>query len=134
MKIELIGKKVAELSLHPVEGEASSKKTTNAKVTLQNELYTNTKDAKLFRARYTVSISIESRFNIELKYDFDFKNDMDFSEEVAKSQELKSKVPSMVYPYIKTYAEQLISMSGLGSFNLPHFDFFEEPLEVTEKK
>ncbi|AWO80688.1 hypothetical protein [Serratia marcescens] len=134
MKIELIGKKVAELSLQPLEGESSSKKTMTAKVTLKNELYSNVKDTKLFRVRYHVQVSIETRLKIEITYDFDFKADADFSEEVAKSEEVRSLVPSMAYPYIKSYSEQLISMSGLGHFNLPYFDFFSDPLEPNDKE
>lgn len=132
MKIELIGKKVAELSLQPIEGESSAKKAMTAKVTLNNELYSNVKDAKLFRVRYHVQVTIETRLQIDLTYDFDFKSDADFSEEVAKTLEMRTLVPSMAYPYIKSYSEQLISMSGLGNFNLPYFNFFSEPLEPNE--
>lgn len=132
MKIELIGKKVASLTLQPLEGD-SSKKTMTAKVTLNNELYSNVKDSKVFRVRYHALVTIESRLQIELTYDFDFKSEEDFLEEVAKSDEVRTSVPSMAYPYIKGYAEQLISMSGLGNYNLPYFDFISEPLEPNKK-
>lgn len=134
MKIELIGKKVVSLTMKPLEGHAADKKTMTAKVTLNNELYSNVKDAKLFRVKYHVIVTIEARLEIELTYDFDFKAEEDFSEDTGKSYEVRSIAPSMAYPYIKTYVEQLTLMSNLGSFNLPYFDFFSNPIELSNNK
>ena len=133
MKIELIGKKVVNLAMNQLDGEDSSvKKSMTANVTLNNELYSNVKDLKIFRVRYHAVVTIEGRVKLEITYDFDFRSEEDFTDDTAKSYEVRSIVPSMAYPYIKTYAEHLILMSNLGSFNLPYFDFFGVPMEPTK--
>ncbi|CDQ53043.1 unnamed protein product [Klebsiella pneumoniae] len=134
MKIELINKKVESLVMTPLEGASSGKKTMKATVTLNNELYSNVKDAKLFRVRYFAYVTIEERLKMEITYDFDFRSEEDFSDDTAKSPEVRSLVPSIAYPYIKGYAEQIIHMSNLGSFNLPYFDFFTSPMEPNNSK
>lgn len=131
MKIELIGKRVVHLVVKQLDSAETDKKSKTAKVTLNNELYSNVKDEKLFRVRYHVVVTIESRLQMEITYDFDFRSEVEFSEDTAKSHEIRSIVPSMAYPYIKTYAEQLMLMSNLGSFNLPYFDFFGNPMELS---
>ncbi|MEB4673208.1 hypothetical protein MXL54_00260 [Enterobacteriaceae bacterium G50] len=129
MKIELIGKRIVNIALNQIDGTDTDKKSKTAKVTLNNELYSNVKDEKLFRVRYHVVVIIESRLQIEITYDFDFRSEVEFSEDLAKSHEIRTIVPSMAYPYIKTFAEQLMLLSNLGSFNLPYFDFFSSPME-----
>ncbi|EKL0720020.1 hypothetical protein FP371_13875 [Citrobacter freundii] len=134
MKIKLINKKVESLVMKPLEGEHTTKKGTNSTVKLNNELYSNVKDSKLFRVRYFASITIEGRLEMDITYDFDFQSEDDFSLEMAKSHELRSIVPTMAYPYIKTYAEQIILMSNIGKFDLPYFDFFASPMETNSSK
>ncbi|AVE37181.1 hypothetical protein [Klebsiella aerogenes] len=134
MKIELINKKVESLVMKPLEGDSAAKKTMSATVKLNNELYSNVKDSKLFRVRYFASVTIEGRLEMDITYDFDFQSEDDFSNEMAKSHEIRSIVPTMAYPYIKTYAEQIILMSNLGRFNLPYFDFFASPMETNSNK
>ncbi|MGG8006367.1 hypothetical protein PGN76_15535 [Klebsiella aerogenes] len=134
MKIELINKKVESLVMKPLEGDSAAKKTMSATVKLNNELYSNVKDSKLFRVRYFASVTIEGRLEMDITYDFDFQSEDDFSNEMAKSHEIRSVVPTMAYPYIKTYAEQIILMSNLGRFNLPYFDFFASPMETNGNK
>jgi|GEM_PF-1633106 len=125
MKIELIGKRVVNLTLNQIDGDKKAEKSTAAKVTLDSQLFANVKDTKLFRVKYHSITTIEARLQVELTYEFDFKSNEDFSEETAKSYEVISLVPSMAYPYIKTYVEQVLVMSNLGSFQLPYFDFFD---------
>ncbi|STW38534.1 Uncharacterised protein [Klebsiella pneumoniae] len=60
-----------------------------ATVTLNNELYSNVKDAKLFRVRYFAYVTIEERLKMEITYDFDFRSEEDFSDDTAKSPEVK---------------------------------------------
>ncbi|HBR6996826.1 TPA: hypothetical protein L9217_000800 [Klebsiella aerogenes] len=134
MKIELINKKVESLVMKPLESDSAAKKTMSATVKLNNELYSNVKDSKLFRVRYFASVTIEGRLEMDITYDFDFQSEDDFSNEMAKSHEIRSIVPTMAYPYIKTYAEQIILMSNLGRFNLPYFDFFASPMETNGNK
>ncbi|HGF3846962.1 TPA: hypothetical protein ACF4OU_002214 [Escherichia coli] len=134
MKIELISKKVERLVMKQLEVDLAAKKNLNATVNLNNELYTNVKDSKLFRVRYFTSITIEGRLEMDITYDFDFRSEDDFSHEMAKSHEIRSIAPTMAYPYIKTYAEQIILMSNLGRFNLPYFDFLTNPMETNSNK
>ncbi|WP_112048751.1 hypothetical protein, partial [Escherichia coli] len=120
MKIELISKKVERLVMTRLEGDSTAKKAIKTTVNLNNELYTNVKDSKLFRVRYFASVTIEGRLEMDITYDFDFRSEDDFSHEMAKSYEVRSIAPNMAYPYIKTYAEQIILMSNLGRFTLPY--------------
>lgn len=134
MKIELISKKVERLVMTRLEGDSTAKKAIKTTVNLNNELYTNVKDSKLFRVRYFASVTIEGRLEMDITYDFDFRSEDDFSHEMAKSYEVRSIAPNMAYPYIKTYAEQIILMSNLGMFTLPYFDFLANPMETNSNK
>ncbi|EIG2865762.1 hypothetical protein AB575_005030 [Escherichia coli] len=134
MKIELISKKVERLVMTRLEGDSTAKKAIKTTVNLNNELYTNVKDSKLFRVRYFASVTIEGRLEMDITYDFDFRLEDDFSHEMAKSYEVRSIAPNMAYPYIKTYAEQIILMSNLGRFTLPYFDFLANPMETNSNK
>ncbi|ENJ2006391.1 hypothetical protein AB0598_005256 [Escherichia coli] len=134
MKIELISKKVERLVMTRLEGDSTAKKAIKTTVNLNNELYTNVKDSKLFRVRYFASVTIEGRLEMDITYDFDFRSEDDFSHEMAKSYEVRSIAPNMAYPYIKTYAEQIILMSNLGRLTLPYFDFLANPMETNSNK
>ena len=128
MKLNLVSKKVHKATLEMIQGD-SGKKKAKANVTISTEFYGNTKDQNLFRIRYEVEVTIENVVKVDISYDFDFTTDSEVSSELFASFEVRSIAPSLAYPYIKSYAEQLISMSGLGSFNLPYIKFTEEPFE-----
>lgn len=132
MNIKLTAKKVIGISLEPI-GDDPSKKPTGAKVVLNNEVYSNNKNTSVFRVRYNATITIEPLVKLELTYDFDFSSGTEIDDEFVRSLEIRSTVPSLAYPYIKIYAEQLLGMSGYGYFNLPYFDFISEPLEIPAK-
>lgn len=132
MNIKLTAKKVFGVSLEPI-GDDQTKKPTGAKVTLNNEIYSNHKNTNVFRVRYNAIITIEPIVKLELIYDFDFISATEIDDEFVRSLEVRSIVPSLAYPYIKNYAEQLLGLSGYGYFNLPYFDFMSEPLELPEK-
>ncbi|EKK7715975.1 hypothetical protein PO816_002876 [Cronobacter dublinensis] len=131
MNLNIISKKIHTVSLEEIQSD-SNKKPIKADVSLTNEIYANTKQSNIFRIRYKVSITIESKAKVELAYDFDFKSDEEFTNETANSLGVRAVAPSLAYPYIKAYAEQLISMSGLGNYNLPYFDFITDPFDKPE--
>lgn len=131
MKLTLVSKKIHSASLENIQVEPV-KKPVKANVSLTNEIYANTKDSRLFRIRYISSITVEGVAKLNISYDFDFKADVDFTGETASSIEVRSIAPAMAYPYIKSYAELMISMSGLGDFNLPYFDFIDDPFDKPE--
>ncbi|MFT4271226.1 MAG: protein-export chaperone SecB [Pantoea sp.] len=128
MKITLIAKSVASASIESLQ-KSEEKKRTKISVKLENEIFENQKKATVFRVRYVSSVTIEGIAQVEVAYNFDFESESEFSEELVKSDVMKVTAPSLAYPYIKIYVENLISMSGLGNFTLPYFDFFESPFE-----
>lgn len=67
MKIELISKKVERLVMTRLEGDSTAKKAIKTTVNLNNELYTNVKDSKLFRVRYFASVTIEGRLEMDIR-------------------------------------------------------------------
>ena len=134
MKITPIGSKVHKVILTPKEQTESPKKgkkdtkNTNATLKLDNELYLNKNNSKLFRARYKIHVEIEDSAEIDVIYDFDFKSDTDVDQSLVSSMVIRSQVPTLVYPYIKTYLEQFLLMSGYGSIPLPYVDFAQNPI------
>ncbi|WP_017346149.1 hypothetical protein [Pantoea sp. A4] len=128
MKISLIAKAVSSASIKSLP-KVEGKKERKITVKLDRKLFGNQKKSNVFRASYTAVISVEGAAQVEITYNFDFECDVDFSQEVAESDAVNVKAPTYAYPYIKSYAENLISMSGLGSYTLPYFDFFESQLE-----
>ncbi|HCB2882995.1 TPA: hypothetical protein SCR51_001259 [Citrobacter freundii] len=131
MKLNLVSKKVHRASLEAIQGEPPKKKN-KANVTISNEIYGNAKDPNLVRIRYAVAVIIDNVTKLDIDYDFDFKTDSEITSEFANSIEVRSSAPSLAYPYIKSYAEQLISLSGLGYYNLPYFDFISDPFDKSE--
>ncbi|HEB5831870.1 TPA: hypothetical protein RZF54_004495, partial [Yersinia enterocolitica] len=113
MNIKLTAKKVIGIHLEPI-GDDQSKKATGAKVTLNNEVYSNKKNTNVFRVRYNATIIIEPIVKLDVTYDFDFSSITEIDDDFVRSLEVRSTVPSLAYPYIKNYAEQLLGMSGYG--------------------
>ncbi|WP_170974218.1 protein-export chaperone SecB [Citrobacter sp. wls757] len=140
MKIQLLNNKIRSLSLTPETTPIKSKKknaetvTVDAQIQLNNEVYLNQKNKSLFRVRYKLSVSIPHNVIIEMEYDFDFKADEDVDQEIAQSMTIRSAVPNLVYPYIKVYVEQIMTMSGYGQIPLPFVDFNEHPLPANSKE
>ncbi|HCH7895480.1 hypothetical protein [Raoultella planticola] len=134
MKITPIGSKVHKVVLTPKEPTESPKKgkkdskNTNANLKLDNELYLNKNNSKIFRSRYNIQVVIEDSAEVDVIYDFDFKSDTDVDETLVSSMVIRSQVPTLVYPYIKTYLEQFLLMSGYGNVPLPYVDFVENPI------
>ncbi|AYY32885.1 TPA: hypothetical protein UL433_004962 [Klebsiella pneumoniae] len=138
MKITPLGNKVYTISLsRKTESETPKKgkkgqKGENVTLKLDNELFLNKTDTKLFRSRYKVLVSIDGRIDINLVYDFDFKADEDVDVSLAKSLIVRSQIPTYAYPYIKSYLEHFLMMSGYGRAPLPFIDFVESPIPMTD--
>lgn len=135
MKIKIARKTVAELKITQIKSSKPEKKekSETLKITINNQLFLNTKNSKLFRIRYLVNLTLENNATFDLVYDFDFSADEDVeAETLGHTTDVRSHAPAMAWPYIKGYLENITAMSGLGSINLPFFDFIAEPLEVAE--
>ena len=139
MKITLLSRRVHRISLETKAALDATKKnkkeqkSNSAKLKMNNELYLNKKNSKLFRVRYLVDISISNGVDIDIVYDFDFRSEEDdVDQSLAKSLVVRSQVPNLVYPYIKSYIEHFLVMSGHGSIPLPYVDFIENPIAVEE--
>ncbi len=138
MKIHLLKNKIRSLSLTPettpVKGKKKSVETVDAKIELNNEVYLNKKNKNLFRVKYKLNVSIPHSVIIDMEYDFDFKAEEEVDQEIAQSMTIRSAVPNLVYPYIKVYVEQIMTMSGYGQIPLPFVDFNEHPLPSNTKE
>ncbi|MGJ0946810.1 hypothetical protein ACR76C_07495 [Klebsiella grimontii] len=140
MKITPLGNKVYKVSLSqksqpetPKRGKKNQKgENSHATLKMDNELYLNRADAKVFRARYNILVSVDGRLDIDIVYDFDFKADEDVDQSLSKSMVIRSQVPTYVYPYIKSYLEHFLMMSGYGKIPIPFIDFVENPIPVKE--
>ncbi|EMK2611578.1 hypothetical protein V8U19_002324 [Citrobacter freundii] len=138
MKITPLGNKVYTISLSPKPQSEAPKKgkkgqnSENVTLKLDNELFLNKTDTKLFRSRYKILVSIDGRVDIDLVYDFDFKADEDVDTSLAKSIIIRSQAPTYAYPYIKSYLEHFLMMSGYGRAQLPFIDFLESPIPMKD--
>lgn len=128
MNIKLFNKKVQGMSLK--RHEAKDKKKPKIKIKITNEIFNNIKDETIFRARFNVTVLAENTAEVEVIYDFDFKSDGKVDDEFTKSLSVRSDAPHLAFPYIKTYIESVLQLSGYGNVNLPYFDFVEEPADI----
>ncbi|MFB0711434.1 hypothetical protein ACEU59_09705 [Buttiauxella noackiae] len=134
MNINPIAGKVNNLSikaLPPLPLKKKAKKTdeeVSATINFDNEVYLNNHNSKLFRVRYNISVSIPHQVEVNLEYDFDFQSDEAVDTSLPKSSTILSSVPAFAYPYIKSYIENILNMSGYGSTPLPYIDFLKNPM------
>jgi len=117
-------------------GAENVKNVRSAKITLNYELYSNGRENKVFRVRYRTIVTIEEILEINMlyHYHFYFRSYVNFSAHIAKLKLVRSVAPSMAYPYVKIYAEQLILMSNLGGYNLRYFYLFEKPMGTCDSQ
>lgn len=138
MKLNPISNKVHKVSLTPKVANPTSKKTkkdhkdVNANLKLENQLFLNNSNSKLFRVRYNVTVEVEGSVDIDLVYDFDFSAEIDVDESFGSSLAIRSQIPNFVFPYIKSYLEQLLMMSGYGYIPFPLVDFIDQPIPEKE--
>lgn len=128
MDIEIIHKKINSLTL--TEHDTEKEKQLKIKVVIGNQVFENLKDKFVFRIRYDVEAFAEGRATLNFKYDFDYKSKVEVNEELSNSLVMRSQAPFLAFPYIKNYIESLIQSSGLGTVNIPYFDFIESPMEI----
>jgi phage anti-repressor protein len=133
MNIELINKFIDKADFARVKTDKPKvKKTREVKISLKNETFVNTKNPKAIKVRNYITIEIEQTAKLDIIYDFEFRLDIDFSKEIAITEEFKSTTMSMAYPYMKTFAEQMFTMSGISGAELPFLDFNEIPSKNIE--
>ncbi len=138
MKLTPLSHKAHKVSLIPKVSDESPKKPkkdrkdVNANLKLENQLYLNNKNPKLFRVRYDIMVEVEGAVDIELVYDFDFSAENDVDQSLGSSLDMRSKIPNFAYPYIKNYLEQFLMMSGYGYIPFPLVDFIEQPIPEKE--
>lgn len=128
MKIELVDKKIHEISF--LKNITEKKENLLIHLKLHHEIYGNNKNKNLFRVRYYAVITVEGDCEINMKYDFDFKADSEITPGFSKSKTICSDAPTIAYPYIKVYVENLICASGYKPIKMPFIDFIESPIEV----
>ncbi len=131
MNITPINNKIHNLLLKEIESKGKSKKKSEAieaKLNIDSEIFLNQDNHKIFRVRYKVNAIIPGKIELNVEYDFDFRSDVDVDMSLPKNLTMRSKVPNLTYPYIKSYIENFIMMSGYGAYPLPYIDFIKEPM------
>lgn len=133
MNIELTNKFIENVNYERVKrtDKSKEKKSREVKISLKNETYVNAKNSKSIKVRIFIAIEIEQTVKLDITYDFEYKLEEDFTEEMGRLAEFKSTTMSMAYPYIKAFAEQLVSMSGVSGVMLPFLDFNTLPNKET---
>lgn len=138
MKFTPTNSKVYKVTLSPKENAEKAKKSKkdhkdiNANLKFENQLYLNSSDKKLFRLRYLVTVDVENMVDIDLEYDFDFSAENEVDESLASSLVIRSEIPNYVFPYIKSYLEHFLMMSGYGYIPFPYVDFLSQPIPEKE--
>lgn len=141
MNFTPIGNKVYTVSLKPKNSSNDSHKKSkkshkdvNANLKLDTDLYLNNNNPKLFRVRYNVSVEVEEMADIDLVYDFDFEADAPVEQSLGGSLTIRSQIPNYVFPYIKSYLEHFLMMSGYGYIPFPNVDFITHPIPEKSQK
>ncbi|WFW93797.1 hypothetical protein NFJ87_10560 [Citrobacter freundii] len=134
MKITPISGKVVNFNLKALPPQSQKKKQkktedeVNATINFDNEVYINTHDSKIFKVRYKLLVTIPHQVEVNLTYDFDFRSDEEVDSDIPKSLTIRSDVPAYCYPYMKSYVENILNMSGYGGVPLPYLDFIGSPI------
>lgn len=127
MNITINAKRVTSLTLtQDDENEAVSDKKLH--ISIGSEIFENHKNRKLFRIRYPFNLVIKGVVTASLNYDFDFISDEDVSSDTLSSELVTITAPSLAFPYIKTYIENVLSSSGYAGISIPFLDFSLTPL------
>lgn len=133
MNTKIVAKKVTKLSFNQLEpGEIEQ--DSQVHINIGTDIYANSNNKNLFRIKYPINLIVRDIINISIDYDFDFLIDEEVTPSILGSELVSSKTPSLAYPYIKTYLENLITLSGYPNINIPYINFFETPLDIKIKK
>lgn len=127
MNITINAKRVTSLTLtQDDKNEAVSDKKLH--ISIGSEIFENHNNRKLFRIRYPFNLVIKGVVTASLNYDFDFISDEDVSSDTLSSELVTITAPSLAFPYIKTYIENVLSSSGYAGISIPFLDFSLTPL------
>ncbi|HHR5847312.1 TPA: hypothetical protein ACS7XE_001491 [Providencia alcalifaciens] len=132
MSITLNAKRVVSLTMNQAE-IVDDEKDGQLHINLGSEIFKNNNDKKLFRVRYPFNLEIKGLVKISLSYDFDFTSEKEINNEMLSSELVTITAPSIAYPYIKTYVENILSSSGYAGITIPYLDFNETPLNQRKK-
>lgn len=143
MKFNPVSNKIYSISLIPVASSNTPKKSkrnqkeakeVQANLKLENELYLNNNNTKLFRVSYKVNVDVENSIAVEMVYHFDFEAESEIDERLGTSLYIRSQIPNFCFPYIKSYLEHFLMMSGYGHIPFPYIDFVANPIPAKEEQ
>ncbi|MDR5611286.1 MULTISPECIES: hypothetical protein [unclassified Arsenophonus] len=128
--IELISlTKINSVKLSSLMAKIASEHGQEFHMAINYEIYRHQSNKKTVRIRYTVIYFIQDNFSLSLAYDFSFKSDKEITEDFNASETARKLAPSISYPYIKSYIENFLTLSGYKDFEVPFIDFNKEPFE-----
>lgn len=133
MNVTIIAKKVTKLEFTELlKGEIEQDSQVN--INIGSDIFANSQNKKLFRIKYPVTLTIRDIIRVSIYYEFDFATDEEITPDILDSDLVKIKAPSLAYPYIKLYLENIIATSGYPNVNIPFIDFYDTPLNLKPKK
>lgn len=132
MGIKLTHKKVERLELSALsKGQIEQEKEVH--INIGSTIYGHSTNKNMVRISYPVSLLIKDNVSISIDYDFYFTSSEEITEGFDSSEVARKDAPALAYPYIKSYIEGVLTMSGYKDFEIPFIDFEEDPFEFNKK-
>ncbi|EMH4043673.1 hypothetical protein V6N22_003616 [Providencia stuartii] len=132
MDIELTHKRVDQLTLESlVKGQIEQEQPIT--VNIGSTVYAHDKDKKMVRINYPITVVVKDNVSISMSYNFYFKLSENVTDSFHKSEIARKVAPSLAYPYIKSYIESVLILSGYKDFSIPFLDFNKEPFDFDEE-
>lgn len=117
MEFDLIDMEVKNLQLLKDIGEEAKKPKYQLK--LESTMDYNQADQKSVRLNVHTTMTADNSFKLELDQIFYFKFKTEISGEDAQRIITESKTEALIFPYVRTYITNLLTMSGFPSVHIP---------------
>ncbi|EML0361299.1 hypothetical protein RI835_000624 [Providencia rettgeri] len=128
MDIELTHKRVDQLTMESLtKGQIEQEQPIT--VNIGSTVYAHDQDKKMVRINYPVIVTVKDNVTISIGYNFYFKLSESVADDFHKSETARKTAPALAYPYIKSYIENVLLLSGYRDFSIPFLDFNKDPFE-----
>ncbi|ELY3856773.1 hypothetical protein ABN357_19530 [Providencia rettgeri] len=131
MDIELTHKRVDQLTMESLtKGQIEQEQPIT--VNIGSTVYAHDQDKKMVRINYPVIVTVKDNVTISIGYNFYFKLSESVADDFHKSEVARKTAPALAYPYIKSYIESVLLLSGYRDFSIPFLDFNKDPFDFFE--
>ncbi|CAB5566685.1 hypothetical protein AB7V66_20540 [Providencia rettgeri] len=132
MEIKLTKKKVDNLTMRSILPD-ETEQDQQFHIKIGCTVYGNANNKNIVRIRYPVIVSVKDKATLSMDYDFYFTLSEELTEDFNTSIVTRQTAPALAYPYIKSYVENFLSISGYGDIDLPFLDFIKNPFEFDDE-